>query len=291
MNTAANPPILRGLHELASDYDALICDVWGVVHNGREPNPATVDALQGFRASRGPVILLTNAPRIAADVRSQFDRIGVPHDCYDAIVTSGQAARDDLVLRASAAKPLALFNLGPERDRATYDGVPLSLVPADEADLVLCTGLFDDETETPDDYRGMLEGFRSRDLLMICANPDVTVRRGDTAVYCAGAIARAYETVGGKVLYYGKPHPPIFEAAIAQARRFGAARRPLVVGDGLETDIRGANRMGWDALFVSGGLFGVEIGSLTGDRAAERLGELFVEHDVHARAVMTTLAW
>ena len=291
MSINAVPPTLRGLHELASAYDALICDVWGVVHNGREPNPATVDALQGFRASRGPVILLTNAPRIAADVRSQFDRIGVPHDCYDAIVTSGQAARDDLVLRASAATPPALFNLGPPRDRATYEGISLNLVAADEADLVLCTGLFDDEAETPDDYRDMLEGFRSRGLLLICANPDVTVRRGDSAVYCAGAIARAYEAIGGKVLYYGKPHPPIFTAALAQARRFGAARRPLVVGDGLETDIRGANRMGWDALFISGGLFGVEIGNLPGERAAKRIGELFAEHDVHARATMTTLAW
>jgi HAD superfamily hydrolase (TIGR01459 family) len=291
MSTNALPKAISGLHEIADAYDVLICDVWGVLHNGRVANPSTIEALRAFRRRRGPVILLTNAPRIAADVEKQFARIGVPPDCYDALLTSGQAARDELTRRAAAA-PLNFFHLGPARDDATHLGIQrLTKVPEDRAEVVLCTGLFNDETEGPGDYAGMLERFRARDLPMICANPDVTVRRGDTVVYCAGAIAQRYESIGGKVLYYGKPHPPIFEAALAKARETRGVRRPLVVGDGLETDIRGANRMGWPALFIGGGLFGLELSKLPPDRAAARVAELFSSLEVHARAMMITLAW
>ena len=291
MTTNAPPPVITGLHEIAGDYDVLICDVWGVLHNGRVANRSTVEALRAFRRERGPVVLLTNAPRIAADVEKQFARIGVPTDCFDAIETSGQAARDELETRADAA-PLKFFHLGPPRDSATHEGIArLERVRADDAEIVLCTGLFDDEKEGPEDYRGMLEDFRKRDLLIVCANPDVTVRRGDDMVYCAGAIGRAYEAIGGKVLYYGKPYPPIFEAALAKARALRDVRRPLVVGDGLETDIRGANAMGWPALFITGGLFGLELSDLPPEQAALRAAELFRAHQVHARAMMNVLAW
>jgi HAD superfamily hydrolase (TIGR01459 family) len=291
MNRAALPVTIRGLHEIAEAYDVLICDVWGVVHNGQVANPSSIAALRAFRRSRGPVILLTNAPRIAGDVEKQFARIGVPTDCYDAIETSGQAARDELTRRAGAA-PLNFFHLGPSRDDATHVGIPrLTKTSADDAEIVLCTGLFDDETEGPEDYRGMLERFRARDLLMICANPDVTVRRGDAVVYCAGAIARLYEQMGGKVLNYGKPYAPIFEEALAKARALRDVQRPLVIGDGLDTDIRGANAMGWPALFIAGGLFGLDFRNLPPEKKAARASELFASHGVHARAMMTVLAW
>jgi len=247
------PEKIPGLHAIAGYYDALICDVWGVVHDGYRPNAGAVDALQAFRASSGPVVLLTNAPRLAADVMAQFDRIGVPHDCYDALVTSGEAARAELARRAGNGRELALFNLGPERDRAVREGLNIRLADADRAELVLCTGLFDDEREGPQDYRALLEKFRARKLTLLCANPDVTVKRGDSIVYCAGAIAGLYEEMGGAAVYFGKPYAPVFEHALARARTFGAARRVLAAGDGLATDIRGANAMGWDALFVPKG--------------------------------------
>jgi HAD superfamily hydrolase (TIGR01459 family) len=290
MSATPLPRVISGLHELAPGYDLVICDVWGVVHNGREPFAAAVDALARFRAAHGRVILLTNAPRLAADVAAQFDRIGVPHDCYDTIVSSGEAARDELVRRSSAAPPLALYKLGPERDRATWEGLDVRFVEPEDADLVLCTGPFHDEVETPDDYRDLLARFKARGLLMLCANPDVTVRRGDTVIYCAGAIARAYQAIGGDVIYFGKPYPAIFEAAFAKAGAKGT-ERPLVIGDGLETDIRGANAMGWDALFIAGGLIGAEIGDLPRAEADARLAELFAAHGIHARARMELLAW
>ena len=262
-----------------------------MVHNGKTPTLTAVAALETYRASHGPVILLTNAPRLAGDIRAQFDRIGVSHKCYDAIVTSGEATRADLAARASGVPSLPIFNLGPDRDKATYEGLPVSLVSPEEAQLVLCTGLFNDEVEGPDDYTALLERFAIRGLPFLCANPDVTVRRGNDILYCAGAIARRYEEMGGAVTYFGKPYGPIFENAQAVARKLGAARRPLVIGDGLATDIRGANLAGLDALFIVGGLAGAELGELPADEAKRLLNELFVSHHVHARARLDELRW
>lgn len=291
MSDPVPPPVLTGLSRIAARYDAVICDVWGVVHNGRVPFAGTVEALRHFRAARGPVVLLTNAPRMAADVRVQLARIGVPDDCFDALVTSGEATRADLARRAAGPDRLPVFILGPERDRATHQGLHIRSAGIEEAALVLCTGLFDDEHETPDDYRDMLARLRARDLTMLCANPDVTVRRGDTVVYCAGAIARAYEAIGGCVVYFGKPHKPVFDVAHAAARALGPAVRPLVIGDGLETDIKGANGMGWDCVLIVGGLLGAEFGTLPAAEAQARLGERLTRSGVHVTAVMQELFW
>jgi HAD superfamily hydrolase (TIGR01459 family) len=288
MDTA---PTLSGLREIAGNYDSLICDIWGVIHDGRKADNGAIDALKTFRSERGPVILLTNAPRLTHDIEKQFDRIGVPRDCFDAIVTSGSAARADLERRAGTGPKIALYHLGPERDRATHEGLNVTLVGPEDSQIVLCTGLFNDESEGPDDYRELLAQLRRRNLPLICANPDVTVRRGDDIVYCAGALARAYEAIGGQVVAYGKPHPAIFEVALAELKKRGGGQRPLVIGDGLETDIRGANRMGWDALFVSGGLFGVELGALPEEQAKLRLAALLEENDVRVRAVISELVW
>ena len=159
MNTSAYPPVLDGLHRIAKDYDALICDVWGVVHNGRDPFPEAVEALHAFRAARGPVVLLSNSPRLISGVQRQFDHIGVPQDCYDAMVTSGEATREDLTAR-SADKTLSLYYIGPERDRPIFDGLNIRLSGMAEAELVVCTGPWNDDTETPEDYRALLESFR-----------------------------------------------------------------------------------------------------------------------------------
>jgi HAD superfamily hydrolase (TIGR01459 family) len=285
------PTEIDGLRVIADDYDALICDVWGVLHNGQTTFSGTIEALRNFRKSRGAVVLLTNAPRLASDVEFQLDRLGVPRDCYDALITSGEGARVELLQNISTDKPLKLFNLGPDRDRAVRDGLDIELTDADEAELVLCTGLFDDEREGPEDYRVLLKEFYERGLVFLCANPDLVVRRGDTIVYCAGALASAYEKIGGEVKYFGKPHPPVLNLAYARAQALGATKKPLVIGDGLETDIKGANAMGWDALFVLGGVHGVEIGELSSEPARSRLSTLFEEMGTEAKWLISALRW
>jgi len=275
--------ILTGLSEIAGDYDALICDVWGVVHDGAHARAAACDALKNFRNKQGRVILLSNAPRPVSDLKLQFARFGVPEDCYDAIVTSGAAAREALAQKAERRR-LEMFHLGPERDRGVFDGLPLDAVPLEKAEIVLCTGLFDDDSETPANYRELFATMKSRDLAMLCANPDRVVQRGGRLVYCAGALAEEYERLGGQVTYYGKPHLPIYEFVIRAAQ---GAKRPLAIGDGLNTDIKGANVSGLDALFIADGIHGEDTEPFT----PEHLGELLKRHGVRARAAMRTLVW
>jgi len=286
MNDATAPALLRGLSEIASRHDAAICDVWGVLHNGREAFLPAMDAMRRFRAARGPVVLLSNAPRPEDGVRDLFDRLSMPHDFYDAIVTSGGAARDDLKRRTAGGHTLSLFYLGPSRDHPLFEGLNVRLTDVEDAEAVLCTGFYDDETETPEDYRSLLERFKARRLAFLCANPDIIVQRGDRRIYCAGAIAKAYEAMGGEALYYGKPHAPVFRAALDEARARGAAVRPLVIGDGLGTDILGANRLSLDALFIAGGVHGTELGG-----GADAIAQLLRASGVTALAAMRMLAW
>lgn len=274
------PAIISGLGEIAGDYDALICDVWGVLHNGVHAFPPAVDALRRFRAGHGKVLLLTNAPRPPHCIEPQLREFGVPADCYDAVVTSGGAARTDLARRG----PVRILHLGPDRDQSLFEGLDVERSGPEAAELILCTGLFDDDNETPDDYREILKAALSRHLPMICANPDVLVQRGDKLVHCAGSVARFYEELGGSVAYYGKPHAPIYAAAMETA---GNPARPLVIGDGLATDIRGANVMGYDALFVAGGIHREDVGELSPDG----LAALLTPRGVSARAAIAALKW
>jgi ribonucleotide monophosphatase NagD (HAD superfamily) len=257
------PVRINGLSAIAPEYDSLVCDVWGVVHNGRAPYPSAVAAMQEYRRTRGPVILLSNAPRLAGDVQGQLDKLHVPRDCYDLIVTSGEATRSEIARRARDGR-LPLLHIGPPRDN----------------------GLYDDDREGPEDYRVTLERMAARGLVMICANPDVVVQRGERLIYCAGAIARLYEEMGGTAVYFGKPHAPVFQAAVAAARQKGAGEKPLVIGDNLETDIAGANRVGLDALFIAGGVHGAGLA-----RSHESVNVLLAHSGVRARAWMNVLAW
>jgi HAD superfamily hydrolase (TIGR01459 family) len=285
---ANSPVILSGLHEIARDYDALVCDVWGVLHNGTQAHAPAIDALKRFRGAFGPVVLLSNAPRPVEDLEEQFKKFGVPKDCYDAIMTSGVAARVDLAKRTEGGR-LAIFHLGPERDRGVFEGLPIDCVEPDKARVILCTGLFDDDHETPDDYRELLDALRNRGLTMLCANPDIVVQRGGQLIYCAGAIAKAYEKIGGQVVYYGKPYAPIYKPTL-EAARMAAGRaivRPLAVGDGLETDIRGADNAGLESLFIANGIHGEEIGEVTD----ASLARLFGKAQLSARAAMRVLVW
>jgi HAD superfamily hydrolase (TIGR01459 family) len=287
-NSAAAPVILTGLVEIAGRYDALLCDVWGVLHDGRSARPAAVDALQQFRRERGPVILLSNAPRPIEDVEDQLTKLGVPADCYDRIVTSGVLARQELERRAAGSE-LRIVHIGPERDRGIFAGLPVACVEARRAEVVLCTGLFDDDAETPDDYRGLLSDLQRWGLTLLCANPDMVVQRGGRLVYCAGALARLYDELGGSSVYFGKPYAPIYEAAMSLARALARRDdlRVLVVGDGLETDIRGANAAGIDAVFIADGIHGKDVRDLTTPAVAA----LCAQADVFAEGAMRALVW
>ena len=289
------PRLISGLSELAPHYDALICDIWGVVHDGQAVFAAAAQALARFRQERGPVVLLTNAPRTPESVITQFETIGVPADCYDAIVTSGGAARDHLAVLAARQGPVPLYYIGPERDATLFEGLGIMRTDIAGAEIALCTGLVDDLTETPDQYAAILAAMRAEDLPMICANPDLKVHRGPQLCWCAGALARDYEKLRGDVIYYGKPRLPIYDvarAAISSAGsgsspEGGAAPRILAIGDGLITDIRGANAAGLDVLFIADGVHGEEVEPYT----QEHLAELFASVNVHALAATRALKW
>lgn len=252
--------IIPALSHLAGRYDAVFCDLWGCLHNGKTPYPAAVAALQAFRAAGGKVVLLTNAPRPAATVIAQLDRLQVPRDAWDLVVSSGDAAQTAMLHGAAGHK---VFHIGAVKDEDFFTVLPEGAVAPErvgmlEAEGVVCTGLEDDLTETPDDYRAQLLLAKTRGLTMLCANPDIVVDLGDRRLYCAGAIAGAYEDMGGKALYFGKPHPPIYDLA----RRLLDMVDPqiLCIGDGIGTDVVGGLAEGLDTLFITGGLAAEEFG-------------------------------
>jgi len=245
---------VEGLRDLVDGVEVVLSDIWGVVHNGLESFPEACEALRTYRGRGGTVILITNAPRPADSVRRQLRKLGVPDDTYDAIVSSG-----DLTRHYVADHPgRKLFWLGPERDGSIYRGLDPVLAPLEQADYIVCTGLLDDETESAEDYREMMLKARERRLTLICANPDIVVERGDRLIYCAGAIAELYRELGGDVIFYGKPHRPIYERAMAlAAERRGhdmPRDRVLAIGDSVRTDLAGAHGFGIDCLFVTRGI-------------------------------------
>src|ERR1700735_3637687 len=246
------------LRDLVGGVDVLLSDIWGVVHNGLIAFPEACEALQNFRGQGGTVILITNAPRPADSVQRQLRKLGVADETYDAIVSSGDLTRH-FVANHPGRK---VFWLGPERDNSIHRGLDPVLAPLDEADYIICTGLMDDETETAEDYRAMMTQARQRGLPLICANPDIVVERGDRLIYCAGAIAELYRELGGEVIFYGKPHRPIYERAIALAARHGGHEikldRVLAIGDSVRTDLAGAHGFGIDCLFVTRGIHSEE---------------------------------
>ena len=285
---AAAPPVIDGIGPLISRYDLLLCDVWGVVHNGRTAHPQAVDALKRARAAGTTVIMITNAPRPGAVIERQIVHFAVPRDCYDTIVASGDVTRDELRRRPG----VKIFHLGPERDMPNYEGLDLNLVEIEGAELVVCTGFFDDTVETPDDYREMLARFRQRGLPMICANPDIVVEWGDQLVWCAGALARDYEAIGGDVVYAGKPYAPIYDLALERAASLRAKavdrERVLAIGDGVRTDLAGAVRQNIDCLFVADGIHAAEL-NLDGPDGLD--AKLFAEASAWPIAIVRRLAW
>ena len=277
---------IASLGDIAERYDAVLSDVWGVIHDGKAAFPEACAALKRFRDERGPVLLLSNAPRPGEDVVKLLDQLGVPRESYDGILTSGDATRAEMERRGACA----FHHIGPERDRAVWDGLPAREARLDAASFILCTGFFDDERESPDDYVETLATAREAGLSMICANPDIQVHRGAKLIWCAGALAAAYEKLGGEVIYFGKPHPPVYDAALSELARLKAAAlepvKILAIGDGLRTDILGANRVGVDALFITGGIHGEQFADEDINVAAA-----LAEQELFAAAYQPRLKW
>jgi HAD superfamily hydrolase (TIGR01459 family) len=263
--------IIASLSQISARYDAVFCDLWGCLHNGKTPFPAAVAALQAYRAEGGRVVLLTNAPRPNGTIIKQLDGMGVPRDAWDLVVSSGDATQYALLSGAvgnrvyfiGALKDEAFFTDFPDDLQSLADQSAITRVAMENATGILCTGLANDLTETPDDYRATLLMGKNLGLPMLCANPDIIVDMGDKRLYCAGALAAEYETMGGSALYFGKPHPPIYDLARRRLAAIGLRddAAVLCIGDGIGTDVQGAMGEGLDALFVTGGIAAAEFGT------------------------------
>ncbi|MEM6461135.1 MAG: TIGR01459 family HAD-type hydrolase [Pseudomonadota bacterium] len=280
------PEKLDRLADLGDRYDVIFCDVWGVLHNGVQAWPLAVEALAGFRNRGGKVVLITNAPRRRYGVSEQLGHMGVEAGAYDRIVTSGDVTRD--LIEAGSSD---IYFIGPDRDLSLFEDLPVKFVSLADAGSAVCTGLFDDEHESPEDYRSILEDIKRKNLALICANPDLVVERGNRLVPCAGSIAALYESLGGQTLVSGKPHAPIYDAALAAAVEAGGdvpKKRILAIGDGMPTDVRGARDFGVDLLYVSDGIHGREYtrGAVVDE---EKLHAFLARHDAQPIAWMQRL--
>ncbi|MEH3146058.1 MAG: TIGR01459 family HAD-type hydrolase [Methylobacterium frigidaeris] len=291
----ATVPVLEGIADLASRFDLILCDVWGVLHNGERAHAAAGDALTRFRELPGErprrVVLVSNAPRPGSAVQAQLDGFGLPRSAYDAIVTSGDLTRALVAARAADA----IHHLGPDRDLPVFDGLDLRRTGADEAAHVVCTGLLDDEVETAEDYRDALAAMQARGVQMICANPDLVVERGTRLIPCAGALASLYEALGGTVIWAGKPHRPVYEAAVATAAAVDGAdpvapERILAVGDAIRTDIAGARTFGVSSLLVARGIHAAELGIEAGAGLGD-VAHWLARQPVHPDAIIERLRW
>ncbi|HWG06520.1 MAG TPA: TIGR01459 family HAD-type hydrolase [Beijerinckiaceae bacterium] len=297
---SAAPPgvaLISGLAALAPVYDVVLCDVWGVVHNGRQHFAPACAALSRFRAGGGTVILITNAPRPQPPILAQLSTLGVPAAAFDALVTSGDVTLAFIAERRAAP----LYHIGPKRDLALFESLraagntPPPLVDLSRADYVVCTGLFHDDRETPQDYDSTLDEMLRRDLVLISANPDLVVHVGERLIYCAGALAERYAERGGRVLQAGKPYAPIYDRALAMAQsirgRAVERARVLAIGDAMRTDIKGACDQGLDALFVTSGIHRDELHRLAEPLDQAAFAQFLVGADCRPRAAIPALVW
>jgi HAD superfamily hydrolase (TIGR01459 family) len=288
----SQPPIIAGLSEIASRYDALLCDVWGVIHNGREAFPGVVECLRRYR-KQGVVLLLSNAPRPSPPIREQLLSLGVPPDAYDTIVTSGDLTRK-LLAEKSAHGTFKVHHVGPDRDLPLFEGLNVARVPLADAEAIVCTGPFDDTKEGPEDYRDYWKPALARRVPFYCANPDLVVQRGDQLIYCAGALGQDYERQGGDVLYLGKPHAPVYDFVEAHLKELGRSVRRekwLAIGDGLKTDIKGATDANLAALLITGGIHEPELADAASNPDPTKIAAVLNAGSLKATAAMRRLVW
>lgn len=279
-------PVLDSIAPLAPTADVWFLDIWGVLHNGVRPFAGCVEACRTFRNAGGKVILVSNSPRPREGVVAQLTAIGVDPAAYDEAITSGDVSR--ALIAAYAGR--SVWHLGPERDRPIFSGIDVTLADADNSNAIVCTGLYDDERETPKDYEDRLRPSALRRVPMICANPDLKVERDNRIIYCAGALAQSYEEMGGEVHYAGKPFAPIYEQAFAIAGRLTGGPVPkarvLAIGDGVGTDIEGAHRAGVRSVYIASPVF-----LARGTPLAEAGAKLFEGRAAKPAAMMTALTW
>ena len=250
-----SPDFVEKLSDLYPQYDMLLCDIWGVLHDGVKAHKVACEALTTFKRLGGTVVLLSNAPRPEASVSTQIEGFGVLPSCYDSIVSSGDMTRHFLEKQRSSTH---VFHIGPDRDRVLFSGTGITLVDANKAHICVCSGLKNDETEQPEDYRNALNILLERKIPMICANPDRMIERAGRFIVCAGAVAELFEQMGGAVTWFGKPYKPIYETALARLKRIKNAQidpaRVLAIGDSLTTDIAGALNAGIQSMLILGGI-------------------------------------
>ncbi len=276
------------LSDLRADYDALFCDVWGVLRDGRALLPDAVEALSRYRETGGAVCLVSNSPRRGYDLTERLREMGFPDDAWDAVVTSGDATHAELLSRS----PGKALRIGTDFDVSLYEGLDLEFTSVEEADFISCTGPDDYWNGKPEDYRETLEIALERELVMVCANPDIVVQAGDQLIYCAGAIARLYREMGGTSVVSGKPHRPIYalaRSALAEIGRAVPDSRILMVGDGPETDLEGAKRAGIDALFIADGILSGDLDA--GSFDPEAVTEVLARYGASAKHLAPRLVW
>ncbi|MEM7398806.1 MAG: TIGR01459 family HAD-type hydrolase [Pseudomonadota bacterium] len=292
MAVSAQIPVIESIREVSDGRRVWFVDIWGVMHNGRDPFPDASVATRAFRDAGGVVVLLSNSPRPSPDLQAQLRLIGVPDDAYDATVSSGDLTRHEL----GKHKGARVFHLGPARDLPIFENADVTRTGPEEAELIVCSGLFDDQVETPEDYVDLLTSLAARNVPMICANPDHKVESGHRLIYCAGALAAAYESLGGDVVYAGKPHLPVYELAFETASKIAQARGETVskseimaIGDWAKTDIIGAGVFGIPSVFVASRLHAPD--ESVGLLDAEHLDALFAEEPSPPIAATRGLRW
>lgn len=278
-------PLLARLSDRKEPTEAWLCDIWGVLHNGKAAFESAKVATAAFRKQGGIVVLVSNAPRPASVVATHLETFGITADAYDTIVTSGDVTRTIM----QARKPAPFLHIGPDRDHGIFAGLDWLETGADDAEVLLCSGLEDDQLESPDTYRDLFVDLVGRGIPMLCANPDIKVERGHEVIYCAGALAELYTSLGGDVTYAGKPHKPVYDAALATIARIAGRDVPksrvLAIGDGVNTDIRGAAGVGIPSVFIASAIH------VDGPLTSTKLDALFAPLPFRPTAAMDALVF
>ncbi len=281
-------PHAQSLSKIIENYDCILCDVWGVLHNGKEIWLDAADALIKAREAGVPVIMITNAPRPQGPVLDQLAYMNCPEGVFDDLVTSGDVTRE---LIKALDGPVC--HIGPERDYALYDGLNVEFSEAEQAAGIVCTGLFDDYNEHPDDYIERFKRYVDLKLPLICANPDIVVEVVDKLLWCAGALAREYDRLGGETQIVGKPYNPIYDVAIERGEKILGRKldksRVLGVGDGLPTDVLGAHDNGIDGLFITNGIHAADYTS--GDVDNDKLQSFLKDNNASPTYWIKSLVW
>lgn len=274
--------IINNLSEISNNYDLILCDIWGVIHNGVAQYETAVNALIKFKQNGGKVVLISNAPRPSVQIPAQLEALGIGADSYDAIITSGDAT----IISAHEIGSKA-YKIGGPKDDFMFKTIGAEYTDAQNAEYIICTGLRDDLNETTKDYIKELETLKNLNLTMICANPDKIVQYGDRLIECGGALAEYYENIGGKVIMAGKPYPPIYDLAFAAAGKFEKSRT-LCIGDGINTDVRGAFNQQLDCIFVTGGIHAAEL-STNNALDAKKTADFLNHHGLDAKYAIMEL--